>query len=410
MIHVHHLHAWQVTGAWLAFLGTYLALAVGEVPWFKLDRTGAAFVGAVLMVSLGVINPHEAFLGQDYHTLALLFSMMIIVSFLANSGLLDRFQHWLLDRLTTARGLLWAVVLGTGALSACFINDVVVLVMTPLVVAAASRMGLNPLPYVLGTAMASNIGSVATPVGNPQNIYLAASSGIPYSQFVLRLAPVAVGGLILLGLYLEWAFRGHWEGPRNEEPVPDAPHVRTYVVVRTTVVLAALLLGFWSGLEPSTVAAAGAAVLLLTRRVPRAKVFELIDWDLLVLFVSLFTLMAGTRAAGIIAAIYGQLSFLRLDATLPLAAVTVLLSNLCSNVPAVLFLTHLVPEGHPDRYLLMAMVSTLAGNLTLIGSIANLIVAEKARPAVDLRFWTYLRHGLPVTLGTLGLGLLYWAW
>ncbi len=410
MTHVHHLHAWQVTGAWLAFLTTYLALAVGEVPWFKLDRTGAAFVGAVLMVSLGVIDPHEAFLGQDYHTLALLFSMMLIVSFLANSGLLDRFEHWLLGRLTTGRGLLWAVVLGTGTLSACFINDVVVLVMTPLVVAAAARMGLNPLPYVLATAMASNLGSVATPVGNPQNIYLAASSGIPYSHFVLRLAPVAAGGLLFLGLYLEWAFRGQWEGPRHEATVPEPPPVRTYVLVRTLVVLIALLLGFWSGLEPSTVAAACAAVLLLTRRVPRAKIFGLVDWDLLVLFVSLFTLMAGTRAAGIIATIYQHLSFLRLDATLPLAAVTVVLSNLCSNVPAVLFLTHLVPEGNPDRFLLMAMVSTLAGNLTLIGSIANVIVAEKARPEVELSFWTYLRHGVPVTLGTLALGLLYWGW
>jgi len=404
------VHSWQLTGAWLAFLATYLALAIGYVPWFRLDRTGAAFVGAVAMVSLGVVTPQQAFLGQDYHTLALLFSMMLIVSFLANSGLLDRFQHWLLNRLTTARGLLWTVVMGTGLLSALFINDVVVLVMTPLVVGAARRLGLNPLPYVLATAMASNIGSVATPVGNPQNIYLAASSGIPYSRFVLKLAPVALAGLVWLGLYLEWAFRGRWDGPRSQDVPVEPPRVVAYVLVRTVVVLLALLFGFWGGLEPSTVAAAGAAVLLLTRRVPRAKIFALVDWDLLVLFVSLFTLMAGTRAAGIIATIYAHLSFLGLDSTLPLAGVTVLLSNLCSNVPAVLFLTHLLPAGNTDSYLLMAMVSTLAGNLTLIGSIANLIVAEKARPHVELTFWTYLRSGVPVTLGTLALGLLYWGW
>lgn len=402
------MHPWQLTGAWVAFVATYLALAVGYVPWFRLDRTGAAFVGAVMMVSLGVITPQQAFLGQDYHTLALLFSMMLVVSFLVNSGLLDRFQHWLLGRLSSARGLLWTVVMGTGALSALFINDVVVLVLTPLVVAAARRLGLNPLPYVLATALASNIGSVATPVGNPQNIYLASSAGISYSHFVLKLAPVALAGLVWLGLYLEWAFRGRWEGPRSEEPESEPPRVVAYVLVRTVVVLLALLLGFWAGLEPSTVAAAGAAVLLLTRRVPRARIFALVDWDLLVLFVSLFTLMAGTRAAGIIATIYQHLSFLKLDASLPLAALTVLLSNLCSNVPAVLFLTHLLPPGHQDSHLLMAMVSTLAGNLTLIGSIANLIVAEKAKPHVNLSFFTYLRTGLPVTLGTLVIALLYW--
>ena len=227
---------------------------------------------------------------------------------------------------------------------------------------------------------------------------------------MLKLAPVALAGLVWLGLYLEWAFRGRWEGPRSDEPESEPPRVVAYVLARTVVVLLALLLGFWAGLEPSTVAAAGAAVLLLTRRVPRAKIFALVDWDLLVLFVSLFTLMAGTRAAGIIATIYQHLSFLKLDATLPLAALTVLLSNLCSNVPAVLFLTHLLPPGDPDSHLLMAMVSTLAGNLTLIGSIANLIVAEKAKPHVDLSFFTYLRTGLPVTLGTLVIALLYWGW
>lgn len=407
--------SWTIVSAWAVFLITYAALAIGYVPVLRLDRTGAAFVGAVAFVFVGVLSSHEAFLAQDYETLVLLFSMMLIVSFLMNSGILGRLDGLLRRLATGRRALLWAVVASTGLFSALFINDVVCLVMTPIVLATARHRRLNPVPFLLAVAMAANIGSVMTPVGNPQNIFIAAASKISYARFVTVLAPVSLLGLAILGLYLEWAFRGRWDGtdePAGEpgDAAPEPPPLRAYVLWRTAGVLAAVLVAFWVGLPMAQVAAAGAALLMLTRRITRRELFALVDWDLLVLFVSLFVLTAGARKVGIIATIYEQMSVLRPEHFLSFSAVTLLLSNLVSNVPAVFFLGQVIPSL-PDAeptWLLTAMVSTLAGNLTLIGSIANLIVVEKARGKASIDFWTYTKVGLPVTALTLAAGLLYW--
>jgi Na+/H+ antiporter NhaD/arsenite permease-like protein len=407
-----YLASWKLYSAWAVFFATYAALAIGYVPFLRLDRTGAAFVGAVAFVFVGVLSSHEAFAAQDYETLVLLFSMMLIVSFLVNSGVLGRLDRFLRRVVTGRRALLWTVVVGSGLFSAFFINDVVCLVMTPMVLALTRHRRLNPVPFLLAVAMASNIGSVMTPVGNPQNIFIASASHVSYARFVLALAPVSLIGLVILGLYLEWAFRGRWAGDDDVavEPAPTVPPILAYVLWRTVGVLGAVLVAFWVGLPMAQVAAAGAALLLLTRRTTRRAIFALVDWDLLVLFVSLFVLTAGARKVGIIATIYAQMTVLRPDHFLSFSAITLALSNIVSNVPAVFFLGQVIP-GLPDPesvWLLTAMVSTLAGNLTLIGSIANLIVVEKARGRVNIDFWTYTRVGLPVTGLTLGAGLLYW--
>jgi len=403
---------WKVLSAWAVFFITYAALAIGYLPVLRLDRTGTAFVGAVAFVFVGVLSSHEAFVAQDYETLVLLFSMMLIVSFLVNSGILARLDHFLRRVVRGRRAMLWTVVATSGLFSAFFINDVVCLVMTPMVLSLTRHRRWNPVPFLLAVAMASNIGSVMTPVGNPQNIFIASASHIPYARFVGTLAPVSLVGLVILGLYLEWAFRGRWQGAGEvvAEPIAQPPAIQGYVLWRTLAVLAAVLLAFWVGLPMAQVAAAGAALLLLTRRTTRRAVFALVDWDLLVLFISLFVLTAGARKVGIIATIYGQMAVLRPDHFLSLSAITLALSNVVSNVPAVFFLGQVIP-GLPDAqslWLLTAMVSTLAGNLTLIGSIANLIVVEKARAKVNIDFWTYTRVGLPVTALTLGAGLGYW--
>jgi Na+/H+ antiporter NhaD/arsenite permease-like protein len=404
---------WKILSAWAVFFVTYAALAIGYVPVLRLDRTGAVFVGAVVFVFVGVLSSHEAFLAQDYETLVLLFSMMLIVSFLVNSGILGRLDRLLRRVVTGRRALLWTVVGAAGLFSAFFINDVVCLVMTPMVISITRHRRLNPVPYLLAVAMASNIGSVMTPVGNPQNIFIASASHVSYARFVTTLAPVSLLGLGILGLYLEWVFRGRWQlaapPPTETAPQPSAV-IRPYVLWRTVAVLVAVLAGFWIGLPMAQVAAAGAAILLITRRTSRRAVFSLVDWDLLVLFVCLFVLTAGARKVGIIDTIYAQMAVLRPDHFLSFSAITLALSNLVSNVPAVFFLGQIIPGlPHSESFwMLTAMVSTLAGNLTLIGSIANLIVVEKARTTVNIGFWTYTRVGLPVTALTLGAGLIYW--
>jgi Na+/H+ antiporter NhaD/arsenite permease-like protein len=408
------LAPWQVTGAWIVFGVVYAALAAGQIPFFRLDRTGAAFVGAVAMVFLGILSSKEAFLSQDYATLGLLFSMMLIVAFLVRSGILARLQDRLLGMAATPEGLLWGVVLAVGAASALFINDVVCLVATPMVLAVAARRGLDPVPYCLAVAMASNIGSACTPVGNPQNIYIASASGIPYAEFALALAPVSAAGLAILGGWLQWAYRGRLAASSPPAAAPleeEGPgELRPYVLVRTLLVLAAVFACFWGGLPMAPVAAAGAAVLLLSRRVDRRKLFALVDWDLLVLFVSLFIVTAAARRADIIPTLYAWMAPLRPELAASLGTITLVLSNVVSNVPAVFFLGQVVPQL-PDpktSWLLVALVSTLAGNLTLLGSIANLIVVEKTRGSARIGFGTYTRVGAPVTLLTLLFAALYW--
>ncbi len=412
------MELWQIQAGWLAFSCTYLALAIGYVPWFRLDRTGAAFVGAVAMIACGVLTPEQAFLAQDYETLVLLFSMMIIVSFLMNSGIIGRLQNQLVARVGQPLPFLWTVIALSGSMSALFINDIVCLMLTPMVLRCCRDLRLNPVPYLLAVAMASNLGSAMTPVGNPQNIFLASLGKVSYATFVQTLAPVSLVGLLLLGLVLQRTFgsqlRANQPIPEPSEVGPEPPPaaLARYVLWRTLAVLVGILIGFWSGWHLGTVASAGAAFLMVTRRISRQRLFALIDWDLLVLFISLFVLTSGAGAAGILPWCYGHLASLGPEHGLSLSAITLVLSNLFSNVPAVFFLSQFLGQlpRPQESALLVAMVSTLAGNLTLLGSIANLIVAEKAAPEVRLDFWTYTRVGLPVTLLTLAMGLAYWHW
>ena len=283
--------------------------------------------------------------------------------------------------------------------------------MTPMVISLARHRRLNPVPFLLAVAMASNIGSVMTPVGNPQNIFIASASHVSYARFVGTLAPVSLIGLLhprpvpRVGVPRPLG-RGR-RVARRAGPAADP-------VIRPTCCGGpprcwGVLVAFWIGLPMAQVAASGAA-LLITRRTSRRAVFSLVDWDLLVLFICLFVLTAGARKVGIIDTIYAQMTVLRPDHFLSFSGITLALSNVVSNVPAVFFLGQIVPGlPHSDSFwLLAAMVSTLAGNLTLIGSIANLIVVEKAQARGDIDFWTYTRVGLPVTALTLGAGLVYW--
>lgn len=403
---------WQVYLAWTVFTFTYGVLALGYVPWFRLDRTGAAFVGAVAMVAGGILTEEQAFRAQDHETLVLLFSMMIVVSFLMNSGILGRLREAMLEGGHQPQRLLWMVVGLSGGLSALFINDIVCLVLTPMVLYCCRRRGYLPMPHLLGLAMGSNLGSMMTPVGNPQNIYIASVGKIGYADFVLAMAPVSLLGLVLLAWILQRMYQGRWleEHPPESTPAEPSSPIVPYVLVRTLVVLGMILVAFWWGAPLATVAAAGAAFLMVTRRIRRQQLFSLIDWDLLVLFVSLFVLTEAARLAHILDRVYAALSFLDLENGLAVSALTLVFSNLFSNVPAVFFLSQFVARlADPQQgYLLMAMISTLAGNLTLVGSIANLIVAEKARPSVVIDFWSYTRVGAPVTLLTMTFGLLYW--
>jgi Na+/H+ antiporter NhaD/arsenite permease-like protein len=301
----------------------------------------------------------------------------------------------------------------TGVLSAFLVNDIVCLVLTPLVVHLARRLGLPPMPYVVSVATASNIGSTATITGNPQNMLIGSLSGIPYLEFLARLGPVAVAGLLV-----NWAIVHalYLRGPVDRVEVADAldaPELQQAGLrKKPAVVLAIVLIGFLAGVPPAMMAAIGAAALLITRTVEPRTVYDEVDWGLLVFFIGLFIIVGGADRAGLTANLLRPIEAWNLHRLPILVGATAFLSNLVSNVPAVMLLRTVVPSL-PDPHtgwLVLAMASTLAGNLTITGSVANIIVVERAAAeGVKVGFADYFRVGLPVTLATLVIGST-WLW
>ncbi len=394
----------------LIFLSTYAIVAVGRVPFLRLDRTGAAIVGAVLMIVTGAIGFDQAVHTVDYRTLVLLFGMMVLVAHLRLAGGLAALVELVGRRVIHPAALLVAIVVSSGVLSALFVNDTICLVFTPLVLDLAAARSRRPLPFLLALATASNIGGLATMAGNPQNMLIGTASHISFRAFSSSLAPVAALGLLIDTALLCIVFRRDLR-PTISVPVAIAP-IRTDrpLLIKTAIVAVGVLAGFLAGYDTAMVAAAGAAVLLVTRRVPPAQIYAAIDWDLLMLFIGLFVVIGAAAQAGIDQRLFALLRPLGVQTVAGLAATETILANTISNVPSVMLFTALVPKlPNPARaWLVLAMASTFAGNLTLVGSIANLIVVEGAkRRGVTVSFGEYARFGVPVTLATLALGI-YW--
>jgi Na+/H+ antiporter NhaD/arsenite permease-like protein len=392
----------------LIFVATYAILALGRPPLLRIDRTGAAIIGAVLMVTVGGLPLEEAFRAVDHRTLVLLFGMMVLIAQLHLARVFSTIARVTVAWIHHPAALLVAVVFASGTLSALFVNDTVCLVFTPVLIEVAAARGHRPLPYLLALATASNIGSVATITGNPQNMLIASVSGIGYRPFAAALAPVAAVGLAIDAALIWMLFRSDLHaGPFEHERVATRA-VHRAMMAKSLLVAAAVLAGFVAGVDAALVSAAAAAVLLTTRRVKPEKIYRQVDWGLLTLFVGLFVVVAGIERAGLDRRLFALLQPLGIDGVPGLSVVAALLSNLTSNVPAVMLFTRLVPHL-PDpttSWLALAMSSTLAGNLTLIGSIANLIVVEGARRrGIRVSFVDYLRVGVPVTALTIAFGV-----
>jgi Na+/H+ antiporter NhaD/arsenite permease-like protein len=392
----------------LIFFLTYAVVAVGRAPGLRVDRTGAAIIGAILMVVTGAIGFDEAVRAVDFRTLVLLFGMMVLVAHLRLAGGFAALVRFVSQRITHPALLLVALVVTTGLLSALFVNDTICLVFTPIVLDIAETRRHRPIPYLLALATASNIGSVATMTGNPQNMLIGAVSGISFRAFATALMPVALAGLVIDALVLWLIFRGDLHALSTDEMMPPAIPPHGPMLVKSIVVAAGMLVAFLAGYDAALVAAAGAAVLLVTRRVSPKKVYASIDWDLLMLFAGLFVVVGAAERVGIDRRLFALLAPLGLRTIGGLTATAAILSNAVSNVPAVMLFTKLVPQlPDPHRaWLTLAMASTLAGNLTVLGSIANLIVVEGARRrGYTVTFWEYAKVGVPITVATLAVGV-----
>ena len=393
------------------FVGSYLALAIGRIPGLSIDRAGIALVGAGLMVASGALPIEDAYKAVDLETITLLLGIMIVVASLRLSGFFAIASAWVLDRAKRPLSLLCAVVATSGVFSAFLVNDAICLILAPLVLELSRAMGRKPLPYLLAVAMASNVGSTATITGNPPNFMIGSFSHISYTKFVLALAPVALVGLVVTVALVALLHREEFAATsRLEAPRPDI-RVNRVLVIRAVLATAVMIALFFAGMVPAKAAIIVGGLLLLTR-VKSRRIYEEIDWSLLLMFAGLFIIVAGAERTLLTPDFVATIARLHLDSVPVLSAVTAVLSNLVSNVPAVLVMKPFVaPLSDQDTaWLVIAMASTLAGNFTVLGSIANLIVVQKAAASgVAISFWDYFRIGAPLTIITLVIGTL-WLW
>lgn len=390
---------------------TYLALALGKVPGLRIDRAGIALAGAATMLGLGVLDLSEAAKAVDHETIVLLFGMMVVVAYLSLAGFFAIATDGIAARFSAPLPLLAVTVALSGTLSAFLVNDVVCVALTPLVLQLCRRLKRPPIPYLVGLATASNVGSVATITGNPQNIIIGSLSGISYLRFAARLAPVALIGLVINFAIVALVYRnalaatpgGEDEGAR-EGPKPRVHRGLLAKSVAVTLVTVGL---FFAGYPIASVALVAAAVLLLGRVRPE-KVYEAIDWPLLVMFAGLFVVVHAFEVVVVQTWGIERWHALLESPVVLVSGLSVVLSNLVSNVPAVLLfkpLMAVMPRKEP-AWLALAMSSTLAGNLTVLGSVANLIVVENARRAgTELGFFEYLKVGVPLTILTILAGV-----
>jgi Na+/H+ antiporter NhaD/arsenite permease-like protein len=382
----------------------YLGMLLGEIPGLALDRTGVALLGAIALVATGRVAPAEAWDAVDVTTIALLLGLMVVSAQFRLGGFYGAATARLAGWEVGPQMLLAALVALAGALSAVLANDIVCLAMAPVLAAGCARRGLDPVPFLLALAAAANVGSAATLIGNPQNMLVGQALHLSFAGYLAAAAVPATLGLGAVWLVIALAYRGRWH---RAVAVPEvaAPRLARWQTAKGFLVLAALVAAFLVSPWPrETLALSAAGLLLLSRRMASRDILAEVDWHLLVLFAGLFIVNHALLASGTMGAALERLRGAGVDLAQPawLFGVTATLSNLVSNVPAVMLL--LPAAHHPLGGPVLALASTLAGNLLLVGSIANLIVVDQAaRLGVRVSWRTHARVGVPVTLLTLAI-------
>jgi Na+/H+ antiporter NhaD/arsenite permease-like protein len=398
-----------VIGPLVVFAFTYLVIASRQLRWVRLDRPAGAMVGAVAMVLVGSLSLEESMHAIDLHVLVLLFGVLLIAAYLHEAQFFRLAAYLVLTRTRTARTLLWALTFVAGGLSALLLNDTVCVVMTPLVMAVVIEAKLPPLPYLLALSTASNIGGVVSLSGNPQNMIVgaAAHGQLSFAQYLTLTLPAGLLCLVCNAALLAWLFRHVLpRGTLIDRGLPR-PAVDKPLAIKGLVALAGFAGLALAGFSLAGSAMTAAAALAVAARTPPRRAFETVDWSLLAFFAGLFVVVAGLAKTGLLAQAFDALSpvLARGDAVAELAFIglIVVASNIVSNVPLVVIAVTWIPSMPSPSwgYVMLAVASTLAGNLTMFGSVANLIVLENAGPRGEIGFWRFLRYGSLVTLVSL---------
>lgn len=403
--------------ALLIFVITYALISVRGNRKLKIGRTGAALLGAAAMIIFSVVSPMMAVDSINYNVILLLLGMMALVAGLEYCGLFEIISDWLMSRHHAGPKLLGVIMCLNALLAALVLNDAVVLLFTPIIIRCSASLKADPVPYLVGTMISANIGSVATAIGNPQNAYVVSESGISFIQFLVNQLPVALVCLPVAYFMLLIFFRKRLAATVVTD-LDDEEHIavdKTRLGILAGVALLAFIGFAVSGplgimiCVPALIAGAIAVAVILSKDVKRGKwVLHRIDWSILLFFVGLFVLMKGVQASGLLGNIadivpgFGSGESPTLMAT---AGFSAIVSNLVSNVPAVMLLSGMIPQTDAFWYTLAAS-STLAGNATLLGSACNIIVAEKAAAkGIKIDFWKFMAIGIPITVVTIVLEL-----
>jgi Na+/H+ antiporter NhaD/arsenite permease-like protein len=391
-------------------LFTLYGIAIGSYPKFRMNRATIALVGAAALIFIGAINLEEAYRSVDLNTILLLFAMMIINGNLRISGFFKIISQRIIGIAKTPSQLLSLIIFSSGILSAFFLNDTIVIMFTPLVIEITLALKKNPIPYLIALVTAANIGSSATIIGNPQNMIIGISSGISFSKYALYQTPVALAGLFIIWIIVVMVYRKEFSKTCFEkiELKPIQPY--RPLLIKSIIASSLMIVAFFAGMSIPLSALGGAAILLITRRLKPERVFNEIDWGLLVFFAGLFVVTKSIETAG-----FGKFIALTIEpyltqSTLAFSVSSALVSNIVSNVPAVLLYKPFIPNMPvPEQgWLILGMATTLAGNLTLIGSVANLIVAETAkRYSIKISFIEYLKAGIIITVVSIAIGVVW---
>lgn len=379
-----------------------MLIAIQNIGKFSLSRPAASTIGVALLLSLGVLSFDEAVRAIDFNTIVLLFGMMALVAYLSFSGFFE-FVASKLMTIGNGRRLLLTIILSSSTLSALFVNDTICVFMTPIIVKLSLEAKLNPIPLLIALATSANIGSAGTIIGNPQNMLIGISSGVSFLEFAKVMVPISAICLVLNYLIVYAVYRKDFD---NFKPKKIDVSFNKSLAVKTLAVFAFVLALFITEIYPIPISALiGAAIMFAIGKIPPRKALEKVDWGLLLFFCNLFIVMhAFERDYGHL--LVSSISLKDLESYLYASTLTVIGSNLVSNVPFVMMMLPIVKQDGEFWYLL-AMSSTFAGNLTLIGSVANLIVAESAsREGINLGFIEYLKVGVPLTVSTVLVGAL----
>lgn len=394
----------------IIILFALIGIAIGSYPNFRMNRATIALVASTALIIIGAITLDQAFKAIDINTIVLIFSMMILNINLRLSGFFNIITSKIISFAKTPKQLLLLIIFSSGLLSGIFLNDTIVIMFTPLLISVVISLKRNPIPYLVALATSANVGSVATIVGNPQNIIVGTLSKISFTQFALKLTPIALLGLIIIWIVIVLVYKSEFGNEKLSAGIEPEYRVYRPLLIKSTIILVIMLIAFNIGFPIALSALGCAALLLITRRVKPERVFLEIDWSLLIFFSGLFIITHTLNEYFISKYFQFNQSLFSGNMVFDLSLVSAALSNLISNVPAVLLISRalLKINNAENLWLTLAMSSTFAGNLTLLGSVANLIVAESAKKqGIKLGFMEYLKAGIPITIITMILGIIW---